>query len=284
MILHPFFDNSAITNKSSLDFWCKIQDNYLYEIMKKEGITVTSKIDKTWEALYPLIIYYAILAIAVDMVNRFTGIATYSPMLAQAIEKIICLPFMYYFYRKVSMKGKHGYSLSSVLIVIALGILWSVAINNIIAVMPIREMSDVFQKVNGKIYSDKHLYQLLAAGIVAPILEEITFRGVLFGNLRNAYGRWLAIIVSSLLFGIFHFNMVQFIYATIIGAVFAYIYDKTRSIVLAILAHAAANIMSLAATWYGFLGIITSSTMVTLLSGIIILIVAVVMMVKWKKI
>ena len=64
--------------------------------------------------------------------------------------------------------------------------------------------------------------QLIYTLILAPVAEELIFRGVIFQVLRK-YGRVFAIVASALLFGIYHGNLPQGIFAFVIGILFAYI-------------------------------------------------------------
>lgn len=76
--------------------------------------------------------------------------------------------------------------------------------------------------------------------VIAPFLEETLFRGVILKSLRS-YGNVFAIIASSVLFGIFHFNLIQLVPATLMGLVFAFLAVKSESIIPSILAHAFNN-------------------------------------------
>ena len=74
----------------------------------------------------------------------------------------------------------------------------------------------------------------LAMGIVGPIAEELVFRGFLLRRLEKK-GKVLAILVTSLLFGLVHGNLPQVFFATMIGLVLSYIameYSIIWSIVL----------------------------------------------------
>ncbi|WP_299582528.1 CPBP family intramembrane glutamic endopeptidase [uncultured Sunxiuqinia sp.] len=78
--------------------------------------------------------------------------------------------------------------------------------------------------------------------IAAPILEELIFRGIILDGLLKRYTPATSIMVSSLLFGIAHFNPWQFITGLIIGAFSGWIYYKTKSLTLSIIIHAAVNL------------------------------------------
>jgi membrane protease YdiL (CAAX protease family) len=82
-----------------------------------------------------------------------------------------------------------------------------------------------------------NLYYIIAAVIFAPVMEEIICRGLIFKRLRSFMGFLPSALVSGAIFGVMHGNIVQGIYATVIGVVFAYIYEKKQSLVAPIIAH-----------------------------------------------
>ncbi len=74
----------------------------------------------------------------------------------------------------------------------------------------------------------------------APVVEELLFRKLLIDRIHR-YGNRTAIIISGLLFGLFHGNFTQFFYATLIGFLFAYVYTSTGKIQYTILLHMLLN-------------------------------------------
>ncbi len=84
---------------------------------------------------------------------------------------------------------------------------------------------------------------ILVAGIIGPIFEELLFRKLLVDNLSK-YGEGLAITVSGFAFGLFHGNFTQFFYATMIGLLFGYIYIRTGRIRYTIILHMMINLGS----------------------------------------
>lgn len=88
--------------------------------------------------------------------------------------------------------------------------------------------TDINPMVNLLSRSDP-LAMIPAVVILSPIVEEWIFRGLLLDRLR-AFGDGTAILVSGLAFGIFHGNPLQFLYATMVGFVFAYVTLKTNTI------------------------------------------------------
>jgi membrane protease YdiL (CAAX protease family) len=77
--------------------------------------------------------------------------------------------------------------------------------------------------------------------IVAPITEELLFRGVILRGLLGRYPRGVAVLLTALLFAAVHMNPWQFISAFFLGVAFGWFYLRTGSILLCILAHAISN-------------------------------------------
>lgn len=78
--------------------------------------------------------------------------------------------------------------------------------------------------------------------VIGPIIEEILFRGIILNGLAKRYSNKMAIITSSLIFGLVHFNVYQLCMAFLFGIFLALLYLKTHSIVLCIFAHVFHNI------------------------------------------
>lgn len=100
-----------------------------------------------------------------------------------------------------------------------------------------------FAETNTLNYSTEPLaIELLSAVILAPIVEELTFRGLAFTRLRRGMGTVLAVLITSALFGAVHGHPVSFIYASVLGIVLALLMLKSNDSVLApILCHAGFN-------------------------------------------
>lgn len=90
-------------------------------------------------------------------------------------------------------------------------------------------------------------YPLLSLGfgcLLAPVMEEILFRGILLRGLLRNYSPALAIGQSALLFGIFHFNPAQSLFALCFGLTLGWIYYRTQSLVLCMVLHGLNNLLS----------------------------------------
>ncbi len=82
---------------------------------------------------------------------------------------------------------------------------------------------------------------VLAVVLVAPVVEEFIFRGLIMTRLSRAMPGWLAIVLSAAIFGICHGNPVWFGYAFVLGVVFGLMDWKAGSILPSILGHVTFN-------------------------------------------
>ena len=79
---------------------------------------------------------------------------------------------------------------------------------------------------------------------LAPVMEETFFRGFLFGGLRRYLAFWPAALVSGLIFSLAHFNVGLVIPFTMVGAVLAYTYERSGTLVASIMVHLLFNLTS----------------------------------------
>ena len=96
-------------------------------------------------------------------------------------------------------------------------------------------LDDVFTGTNIWIYS-------ASVVVAAPIVEELFFRKLLISRMER-HGEKAAILMSGLIFGIFHGNFSQFFYAFALGIVLGYIYIRTRKIGITIALHMLVNLL-----------------------------------------
>ena len=85
----------------------------------------------------------------------------------------------------------------------------------------------------------------LALGIVtivlAPVAEEILFRGIIYTWVSQISYRWLGVLVSSLLFGLAHGNLLAFLPLFLFAVMLALLYERTKNLLACITAHAVFN-------------------------------------------
>ncbi|GAB4478713.1 MAG: hypothetical protein Kow00124_23390 [Anaerolineae bacterium] len=85
------------------------------------------------------------------------------------------------------------------------------------------------------------LLLILAGGLIIPFVEELFFRGMVFGWLRQRMGLWAAALLSGLVFGLAHFYPPTTVSAFMLGVVLALIYEHSGSLWPAVAIHAVNN-------------------------------------------
>ena len=93
--------------------------------------------------------------------------------------------------------------------------------------------------------NESFLLIVIATVIMAPISEEILFRGIACSRLTPAFPRVLAVIFSSLIFGLAHGTPIAIIYASAYGVVQAFIFLRHRSLYPVMLSHLAFNLTAM---------------------------------------
>lgn len=83
---------------------------------------------------------------------------------------------------------------------------------------------------------------ILVTVILAPIFEELLFRKLLLERL-SVYGSKFAIIITAVAFGLFHGNLDQFFYATLVGLVLGYVAVKSGNWLYSVLIHMVMNLI-----------------------------------------
>lgn len=235
--------------------------------MKKESFLV-----KIWNVLWPLTIYMiaqyvmAILGLLVlaivssltradanGMISGYTIINGIADMYYQyailfiLVAALICIPFYYQMYKKDckqagEVKRNIPMTNKDYLAIILCGAALALAMNNIIALTPLPYLFDGYEETNEVLYGGGIILQIFAAGIFGCMVEEMSMRGVAYLRMKRYWGKRKAMIFSALVFGIYHLNVVQGVYAFFLGLFFAWLLERYDTLWAPIIAHMSANL------------------------------------------
>lgn len=239
---------------------------------KRERVTI----GRIWGLIYPMLLYLGVtfavefifmIVVAVLGISRY-GVtdraqlydfimnATMSQALSMTLlAGLATAPILIFIYIRDNNKDRRNgtfvkYKLNNILkylLIIPFGVFNMLWANYFVAllqlVMP-KFMLESYTDTQQIIEGGGFLIQFLTAGIVAPIVEELIFRGLVYRRTKKMTGTIAAAILSAALFGVFHGNWVQAPYAFIIGIVAVFVYEKFKSIVAPIMLHMSANILS----------------------------------------
>ena len=143
---------------------------------------------------------------------------------------------------------------------------------------------------NFNIYSellitDNLMLSILVMAVLPAIFEELLFRGILFTSFNKKYGFMIAAFVSALLFGVYHMNWIQGIYAFIFGLAFAYSYYKSNSIFVSIIFHFINNLIATLSSYFDVFNFTISAfnTVILIIIGLFLIIFSIYMMETQKN-
>ncbi|MDF2541883.1 MAG: putative rane protein [Herbinix sp.] len=221
-----------------------------------EGNPLGSKklMNRVWLALFGM----GVAVIGVQFLVQFT-LETYAPSILEmewytwvltAISFAgVGLPVFYLLLKGVPDSTRRPVNKLGILpfIVIFLICIAAMYISNLFgllvnAILAFIKGAPIINPLEDVILSGNMVLTFLYGVIVAPIVEETIFRKILLNKVRR-YGDLPAILVSGFAFGLFHMNLSQFFYATVLGAIFAYVTLKTNTIKYSILMHVLINFM-----------------------------------------
>lgn len=114
--------------------------------------------------------------------------------------------------------------------------------NNLISLTPLAQWSESYQETSEALYTGSIWIRMASVGFFAPAVEELLMRGLLYERLREMMSVKAAIFWSAVVFGVFHGNIVQGVYAFFIGLFFAWLMERFQRIMAPVLAHMSANL------------------------------------------
>lgn len=234
---------------------------------------------KSWNVIYPVFIYFVVMNLAMSlfaMLASFLGAdyqEQYMALQTAAVAVTIPVIVRYYqrdkkeptvFWEHMGMEFRDKTSILKIcngIWMFLAGAVIGMALNNVLALTALEEISEGYQEAAGHFFAGGIFFELLGACLLTPVLEEVLYRGVVYGRLcdlmilnneektkegtkREKRSRVTAMVFSAVLFGVLHMNWVQFVYAAMLGIMLAWFMEKSGHFYGALLAHIGANLVS----------------------------------------
>lgn len=149
----------------------------------------------------------------------------------------------------------------------ALAFLSAVGLNVLLGMTGLTESSKAFAQTAKAQYGVDFWVGLVLYGLLSPFAEEAVFRGLIFNRMKRCFQYGIALVVSSLLFGCYHGNLVQAVYGSLLGLLMAYTYEKYESFAAPVLFHAVANVSIFAMTYQNGFSSISRKAAIFLAAG-----------------
>ena len=126
-----------------------------------------------------------------------------------------------------------------------LSALWLIFADTILSsITLVKNSLQNFSQISESLNNEAYIFIFLSVILFGPIVEELLFRGLIFNEIDKIKGGAAPIILSGLLFGLFHREPVQVVYASILGIILGFVYSKTRSLHLVIFMHMLNNLVA----------------------------------------
>lgn len=210
--------------------------------VEKKGISILG----AFGLVVLIFILQVILYIPVDIMGRIVeriGFNNIGPYIAVAGEIFVNLTIAYLLVRRIrkkeefKLKVKYKPNLKEYLFALLfLGAHLFVFGNTLGILMDKIEVSQWVAEAFDEMFIDP-IIAFLSICVIAPIFEEVIYRGIILEQLSKKYSPAKAIVTSAIIFGLIHFNLHQSVNAFFIGLIIGFIYIKTNSLILCIFWH-----------------------------------------------
>ena len=166
-------------------------------------------------------------------VNLFNGYLSTKQIYIALIVAIIFIPLLINDYKKYE---KQTNTKINYFYLIILGVILSLMYNVFAYYLNFALKTSLFDN------NSNVAVTLLSTGILGPIIEELIFRGIIYNELKSKYSNMKSILITTIFFAIIHINIIQILYALIIGFILVFVYEKYNNIKAPIILHMASNI------------------------------------------
>lgn len=117
--------------------------------------------------------------------------------------------------------------------------------NQLVSLLPLSFWVRDLEEVNETLDTGTIWMQMAVAGCLVPIVEELVMRGLMYQRFRRMLRPLPAMLWSALAFGIFHGNVIQGVYAFLLGLFFAWLMERYQRLWVPVMAHMSANLFVL---------------------------------------
>lgn len=224
---------------------------------------------RAWRVGYPLLLHFGIsnlTMIVIGSVIMLSAVITGEMMSAgldmigtntvlfTGIADAIVVPIAWLFFRNDERKRaastfaerlliKNTFGVLEVVCIAVMIIGFTSVLNLLISMIPLND--ETYNSLAEEMFRNTgFITQFIVIGIIAPITEELIFRGLIYRRMRDYTGVLWGVIFSGLVFGVYHGNLTQGIFAFIIGMMFAALYEHYGTMWAPIAGHMANNMLA----------------------------------------
>lgn len=239
---------------------------------KVEGLKKESFFVKVWNVLWPLMIYTAaqvVATVAGMLILMLVGSIRYadengqvrmaavsegalemfegSAILCLLAAALVCIPVYYRMYQKDfersgEVKRNVPFEGKDLAALVICGATLAVAMNCLISITPLPQIFTGYEDTNEVIFGGSLVFQVITAGVFGCIVEELSMRGIVYHRMKRYWGKRRAIVWSAVVFGAYHMNVVQGVYAFALGLFMAWVCERYDNLWASVVVHMSANL------------------------------------------
>ena len=220
-----------------------------------------SRFQETWYILFPFLLYYlgyhACYIVVVTFIQLFCRInpavyeligaqenSLFAAGIVQGCSMLAAAGTLLPLFRREQKPDRYDGGKAAPSFYLTVGILsgtMAVGLNMLFRLLYLTEISARYSETAQAQYQIPFVYGLILYGLISPLSEELLFRGLIYRRMKQYVPVKWAILLSALFFGLYHGNLVQALYGTILGAMIAYVYEISGDFKIPVFAHAVAN-------------------------------------------
>lgn len=208
-----------------------------------------------WGIFSPILIYYLFFMVISWLLSVLLPglLLAENAMWFLAATNFCLLPIFFLIYRWEQTerallwetgkdRKKKNFGLADFLLVVFASVGISRGINLLIGLTPLPDYFPGYRAASMGIYGCSLPSQVAASMISAALLEELLMRGLVYNRIKACTGSLkLSMIGSALIFGLFHGNVVQGLFAFLMGLFFVWVYERYQFLFPVMIAHMAVN-------------------------------------------
>lgn len=204
-----------------------------------------------FKIIYPVAVYF-IISFSISFLLKVSKIAIGMEdliiiLLAEQIVSLAVIVWIYRVQNKTATIVTYRYGLASMgfknTVLILLSTYLMLNITGLIAlVLRLNERFPSYSEIMKILSEGPVAVRLAAIAILAPVLEEVLFRGIIFSRMREISNFHISAVISSLLWAAAHMNMVQGITAFVYGLFLSFLFEKFKALWVPMLSHCAFNL------------------------------------------
>lgn len=216
---------------------------------------------KIWNVIYPVLVllalYFGVVYGGILIISSVSGSGSVDSAmdrnfaLITVIALVLVIVIEYLFFRndrpvQSARLTENPFRIPGILI---LGAAFSHGLSLLLSLLLSSETIGDYEAVQESIFAPGVVFVLIRVLVLAPLAEELVFRGLVFRRLKNYTNFWVGALVSAALFGLYHMNLAQGIMGFFFGILLAAVYQKMENLWAPVLVHFAANLLSVILTY-----------------------------------